>query len=1322
MIRPRRAVRQLAALAVLGATVLPVSSIGTAPTPAAATGPTPVLLGYVPLPADDLLTALSAINSAADTTLDFTVGITSAGAGAVIVYDQWEDGFEADLTNPAQSTTLVWGDGSAGNGNAASVCGTCAGDLVPQGAVFVLRNDLATPRNPANVLYDGRDKVASTRGFALTAAGWTTPLGSVLASAVSAYDTSKYGTDFVVPVGQDTAVPSGASPAFEYTGASVMAAAAGTVVRIDLQGDGTVDQTVTLGEGQAHLVNGGLLEGGRITSSEPVQVDLITGDIAANYESRSFFLFPTELLTNDYVSPVGTTTANQDTVVYLHNPGASALTITPTCGTCSGTLSVPAGGTTAFLTPAGKAVRFQSTTGTVFSSVAAIGAHSGGVGAGSDAGSSWDWGYTLVPTRMLTTQVVLGWAPGNSALPPTAADDDPVWVATMASTTLRIDYDGDPSTGSLGPDCYGMHDSEQAIAALTSTRLTDTGDNDMTGARIYTCDGTAVVGAWGEDPANAPTGSPGLDAGYTLIPSTTMVVDKSALVAVDPDGDGRPGPGDTLEYRVTIADAGSLAFTGVAIQDPLGAGMTYVPGTAVLVDGATTTPIADDVLGAAATVFPFDEVPFALPDLAAGASYQVRYRVTVASPFPPGVGSVTNAVDVTANEDDAYDQLTTLLASNDVSVAVTRTGTPTHVGDAVVWVVTVTNAGPDAATGVTVDAPVPAGTTLTASSPSVGTWSSSTGDWAVGSLASGASATLTLTTAATTTSSTLYAEVIAAGGVDVDSRPAENAFDAGHPADQDDEDDLTTTLAPLVDLSVTKDVVAGPDGSGVTTFRLTLANAGPSTATGVTVTDLPAAGTTQGSATPSTGTFNAGSHAWTVPSLASGASATLDLTQTVTTFPSTHLAQVTAQTEDDVDSQPAENALGAAAAPDQDDEDSVLVVATASAAGEVWLDLDVDGTEDAGEPGLPGVTVTVRWAGPDATFGTGDDADTTATTAPDGTWSRTGLTAGSYRVLVDPASLPYGATAPTFDLDGTGTPQVAVLTLAPGATRSDVHFGEAGTASLAGTVFDDADRDGALDGGEGLTGVTVRTVWNGPDATPGTGDDATLSTVTGTGGAWTVGGLPAGGHRLVVDRTTAPAALTLVTADPDGVLDAASTVTLAPAEARTGLLVGLARPPERNLAVTVTPPASAVVGSPATFRVTVRSTAEEVPGPITLTTTLPEGLRYVSAGGNGWTCSADGQVVTCTHAEALAAGAETEMPVTAQVLSSGALRLTVEVDGAGDVIPTDDAAATDVQPTGRLPRTGSGLVGQLLLAGGILIVIGVIDVAVARFRRRPPTG
>ncbi|HMJ75875.1 MAG TPA: hypothetical protein VK507_07875, partial [Iamia sp.] len=251
-----------------------MATTGTEP---ASAGPAVVMRGYVPLPTDDFQTYLENVNDAADTTIAFTVGITNAAAGATIYYDHHEDGFEADIANPVQSTTLVFGDGNAGNGNAGTYCTACAGDLLPQGAPLVMRSSIPTPRVPANRFFDGGDKVASTRGITITAGGYSTPLNSVLSGVVSAYDTSKYGTRYTVPVGEDTPFPSGTTDAFSYTGASIMASTAGTVVDIDDDGDGDVDTTATIDEGRTHLANGGLSEGATITSSAPVQVHLLTG-------------------------------------------------------------------------------------------------------------------------------------------------------------------------------------------------------------------------------------------------------------------------------------------------------------------------------------------------------------------------------------------------------------------------------------------------------------------------------------------------------------------------------------------------------------------------------------------------------------------------------------------------------------------------------------------------------------------------------------------------------------------------------------------------------------------------------------------------------------------------------------------------------------------------------------------------------------------------------------------------------------------------------------------------------------------------------------
>src|SRR5262249_35184059 len=160
--------------------------------------------------------------------------------------------------------------------------------------------------------------------------------------------------------------------------------------------------------------------------------------------------------------------------IYLFNPGNVAITVTPTCGSCSGTISVPAGHTTSFATPLSEAVRFASNGGEPFVAVGGSGAQSGAApGSAGGRRPTYDWGFALVPTTLLPTQAVMGWAPGNSTNPPGSAaagdyDDDPVWVTTLNATTVSIDYDGDPSTGAISsPDCFGAnHDADIPVAAL----------------------------------------------------------------------------------------------------------------------------------------------------------------------------------------------------------------------------------------------------------------------------------------------------------------------------------------------------------------------------------------------------------------------------------------------------------------------------------------------------------------------------------------------------------------------------------------------------------------------------------------------------------------------------------------------------------------------------------------------------------------------------------------------------------------------------------------------------------------------------------------
>ena len=155
--------------------------------------------------------------------------------------------------------------------------------------MITLRNLVPLPRNPANLLFDARDRLAATRALVVSRMAWPTTPGSVLADAVAVPATLDYGTSYVSPVGQDMG-----KELFRYVGLMVMAAEDGTSVTIDTDGSGPAAPfTIQLNRGESYLVNGGMKKGASVTASKPVQADLVIGDPGAHYETDWFSLTPT---------------------------------------------------------------------------------------------------------------------------------------------------------------------------------------------------------------------------------------------------------------------------------------------------------------------------------------------------------------------------------------------------------------------------------------------------------------------------------------------------------------------------------------------------------------------------------------------------------------------------------------------------------------------------------------------------------------------------------------------------------------------------------------------------------------------------------------------------------------------------------------------------------------------------------------------------------------------------------------------------------------------------------------------------------------------
>ncbi|MEZ5380928.1 MAG: SdrD B-like domain-containing protein [Microthrixaceae bacterium] len=189
------------------------------------------------------------------------------------------------------------------------------------------------------------------------------------------------------------------------------------------------------------------------------------------------------------------------------------------------------------------------------------------------------------------------------------------------------------------------------------------------------------------------------------------------------------------------------------------------------------------------------------------------------------------------------------------------------------------------------------------------------------------------------------------------------------------------------------------------------------------------------------------------------------------------------------------------------------VYAPAAASGTVFTDFDSDATQDSGEAGIGGVTVTLE--GRD---GKGNKVLVSTVTNPDGSYDFAGLPPSGpdgYAIKVDRSTLPPGSGEITTASSHTITPT-------SGSADADLDFGVFSGADVTGQVFIDPDADGTVDRGEaGLGGVKV--TLTGTDVN---GNLIRRTVVTGTDGTYTFADIPPSdgtGYEVAVDASTVPA-------------------------------------------------------------------------------------------------------------------------------------------------------------------------------------------------------
>ncbi len=333
-------------------------------------------------------------------------------------------------------------------------------------------------------------------------------------------------------------------------------------------------------------------------------------------------------------------------------------------------------------------------------------------------------------------------------------------------------------------------------------------------------------------------------AGTTPIPTADLALDKT----VDNEF---PDVGSNVTFTITLTNDGPSDATNVVVSDALPTGYIY------LSDDSGGTYNATTGLWNVGTI--------------AGGSnvvLNVTAQVNTSGDYN-NVAEVVSAIQLDPDstpgngnpfEDDQDEQSVTPRSVTDISISKLADNLSPSVGEEIVFTVTVTNSGPNIATGLVIEDVLATGYDLVSAVVTSGTYDQNTGIWAIPSMASGISQTLTVT--ATVLASGEYsntAELIRLDTFDPDSTP-DNRLSS-----EDDQDTVVPVPNGLADLSLTKTVNnATPNVGDVVEFTISVTNNGASDATGVVITDILPSGFAYQSYVSTAGTYDANSGIWSL--------------------------------------------------------------------------------------------------------------------------------------------------------------------------------------------------------------------------------------------------------------------------------------------------------------------------------------------------------------------------------------------------------------------------------------------------------------------------
>ncbi len=522
-------------------------------------------------------------------------------------------------------------------------------------------------------------------------------------------------------------------------------------------------------------------------------------------------------------------------------------------------------------------------------------------------------------------------------------------------------------------------------------------------------------------------------------------------------------------YTISLTNFGPSAATSVVVTDALPAGVTFV-------SASTGYALTNSIL------------TWSIANLEIGGG--TNFTITVTA---PPEGSLTNRISAGGttidpvpgnNNGTATNAIVTTTVTPVADLKITKAGPGSVFATSnFVYTISVTNIGPSAATSVVVSDALPTNVTFVSAS---GGYSMTNGvlTWPIANFANGQATNYSITVTAPTTGTLTNRAYGSSPTVDPDATnndgSATNAI-------------VTTTVIELADVRTTK---IGPASMGAGTnivYTISVTNAGPSTATGIVVSDALPTGTFFVSA--SDGGVNAtNSVTWSGISLTNGGFTNLTVTIAATNGPITNVVSSSATT---IDPDPSNNNGTSPSAR------VVTVVFTGvPVTGFVYNDANQNGFRDGSETGT-GLTLyakAIPVAQPTA-------ATVTAIVDPTtGAYTLSNVIAGTYTIIIDDNNTLSDVT-PALPAGWTGIE-------APAQTRNNVivalvpvpnqNFGLAHALTLKGIVFKDNGasggnaNDGIKNGGEmGIGSIIVK-------LTDSSGGTTFATTTTGGDGTYTL--------------------------------------------------------------------------------------------------------------------------------------------------------------------------------------------------------------------------